>query len=100
MSTPGDPVVMNAAIEGISDNPSPMGATGSGAAVEEVNMALSLTSEAGPRFPERISADNPNSSADVFKRPVGRNKGNDFRRSGVRTWEKGGFVGLTNGVPR
>ena len=69
VSDPGDPVVMYADIEGESDNPSPIGWRGSGAAVAELNMTLSLTSEVGPRLPEMISADNPNSSADV---PGGR----------------------------
>jgi hypothetical protein len=35
---------------------------GSGAAVDEANMILSPASEAGPRPPEMISADNPKSS--------------------------------------
>lgn len=69
VSDPGDPVVMYADIEGESDNPSPIGWRGSGAAVAELNMTLSLTSEVGPRLPEMISADNPNSSADA---PDGR----------------------------
>ena len=66
MSAPGDPVVMYAAIDGTSDNPSPMGWMGSGAAVDELNMALSPASEAGPRPPEMRSADSPNSSAQAF----------------------------------
>ena len=65
LSDPGDPVVMYADIEGESDNPSPIGGTGSGAAVADVNIALSSTSEVGPRLPEIMSADNPNSSADA-----------------------------------
>ena len=65
MSDPGDPVVMYADIEGESDNPSPIGGTGSGAAVVEMNIVLSLTCEVGPRLPEIISADNPNSSAEM-----------------------------------
>ena len=65
LSDPGDPVEIYADIEGESDNPSPIGGTGSGAAVAELNIALSLTREVGPRLPEIISADNPNSSADT-----------------------------------
>lgn len=74
VSIPGDPVAMYAVIEGVSDNPRPIGGRGSGAGVDELNITLSPTSEFGPRLPEMISADNPNSSADApgSKRLSGR----------------------------
>lgn len=72
VSAPGDPVVMYADIEGESDNPRLMGWRGSGAEVAELNIALPLTSEVGPRLPEMISADNPNSSAGVSNSKRGR----------------------------
>lgn len=95
MSDPGDPVVIYADIEGESDNPNPMGGTGSGAAVVELNIALSLTSEVGPRPPEMKSADNPNSSVDApnSKRGV---KGTTCEMGGMPTREKRYVMTLAN----
>jgi hypothetical protein len=97
VSAPGDPVVMYADIEGESDNPSPIGWEGRGAAVAEPNMPLSLTCKVFPRLSEIISADSPNSSADT---PNGRGGGGVkcaiWRKGSVLTCEKRHVVTLVH----